>query len=95
MKDQHEKITGYRDLTQAEIDIMNRLKAIGETIREALAAVDQHIADQENHAISTADIDEQQRLETAQPVRWLEDAQTALSQGIMFAVRAVAQPTSF
>lgn len=27
MKDQHEKISGYRDLTQAEIDLMNQLKA--------------------------------------------------------------------
>lgn len=26
MKDQHEKITGYRDLTQAEIDLMNEIK---------------------------------------------------------------------
>lgn len=29
MKDQHTKITGYRDLTQAEIDAMNALKAEG------------------------------------------------------------------
>lgn len=28
MKDQHEKIDGYRDLTQAEIDAMNELKAV-------------------------------------------------------------------
>lgn len=29
MKDQHTKITGYRDLTQAEIDAMNAVKAEG------------------------------------------------------------------
>lgn len=28
MKDQHEKITGYRDLTQSEIDLMNEGKAL-------------------------------------------------------------------
>lgn len=28
MKDQHKKITGYRDLTQAEIDAMNVVKAL-------------------------------------------------------------------
>jgi len=27
MKDQHEKIKGYRDLTQSEIDAMNSVKA--------------------------------------------------------------------
>ena len=27
MKDQHEKIKGYRDLSQAEIDLMNVIKA--------------------------------------------------------------------
>jgi hypothetical protein len=30
MKDQHEKITGYRDLTQEEIDMMNEGKALAE-----------------------------------------------------------------
>ena len=28
MKDQHEKISGYRDLSQAEIDEMNALKGV-------------------------------------------------------------------
>lgn len=28
MKDQHTKITGYRDLTQSEIDGMNSVKAL-------------------------------------------------------------------
>lgn len=32
MKDQHEKITGYRDLTQAEIDLMNEGKALAEQV---------------------------------------------------------------
>jgi hypothetical protein len=28
MKDQHKKITGYRDLSQAEIDTINAVKAL-------------------------------------------------------------------
>lgn len=32
MKDQHTKITGYRDLTQDEIDLMNEIKALGNQI---------------------------------------------------------------
>ena len=31
MKDQHRKITGYRDLSQSEIDDMNRIKRLGRT----------------------------------------------------------------
>ena len=34
MKDQHKKITGYRDLTQQEIDLMNEGKALAEKCRE-------------------------------------------------------------
>ncbi|AUR94172.1 coil containing protein [Vibrio phage 1.193.O._10N.286.52.C6] len=33
MKDQHKKIKGYRDLTQAEIDAMNAVKDEGERLR--------------------------------------------------------------
>ncbi|MBH1637535.1 hypothetical protein I5U65_20855 [Stenotrophomonas maltophilia] len=29
MENQHRKITGYRELTQAEIDLMNEIKAKG------------------------------------------------------------------
>jgi predicted site-specific integrase-resolvase len=38
MKNQHEKIKGYRDLTQDEIDLMNQIKEkaaeVGELIEE-------------------------------------------------------------
>lgn len=33
MKDQHTLIKGYRDLSQAEIDAMNSVKAEGERLR--------------------------------------------------------------
>lgn len=32
MKDQHEKIAGYRDLSQTEIDTMNAIKAKAEEV---------------------------------------------------------------
>jgi hypothetical protein len=34
MKDQHTKIKGYRDLSQAEIDLMNKIKAKGAELEE-------------------------------------------------------------
>ncbi len=39
MKDQHEKIKGYRDLTQDEIDLMNEGKELAERVGFYLASV--------------------------------------------------------
>ena len=36
MKDQHRKITGYRDLSQSEIDDMNRIKRLGGDLGELI-----------------------------------------------------------
>lgn len=32
MDNQHRKITGYRELNQGEIDVMNEIKAVGPTL---------------------------------------------------------------
>lgn len=37
MNNQHKKIKGYRDLSQAEIDLMNEIKAKGVEIGELVA----------------------------------------------------------
>jgi flagellar biosynthesis regulator FlaF len=39
MDNQHKKISGYRDLSQAEIDLMNAVKAKAEEVRELLDSV--------------------------------------------------------
>lgn len=36
MKDQHEKIKGYRNLTQEEIDFMNEIKEHGEKLGDLI-----------------------------------------------------------
>jgi hypothetical protein len=38
MENQHRKITGYRELTQDEIDLMNRIKDVGRIELEPLVA---------------------------------------------------------
>ena len=40
MKDQHEKIKGYRDLSQEEIDLMNEGKALAEKCGEFVAKLE-------------------------------------------------------
>lgn len=40
MEDQHKKIKGYRELTQEEIDLMNRIKEQGECLDMLLSELD-------------------------------------------------------
>jgi len=57
MKDQHEKIKGYRDLTQEEIELMNEIKQEGEFLKslvEKLQAVPEF--DQRFIAIGKTDL---------------------------------------
>lgn len=74
MENQHKKIKGYRDLTQAEIDAMNAIKSEGERLKLLIEEMRENV-----------DLDQ----------RWISIAETHLQQGIMAAVRAVAQPESF
>ena len=84
MKDQHEKITGYRDLSQEEIDLMNEVKATANHVEELVEKM-KHM----NHNESTVPHDLRPN------PRWLAIAQTDLQTGFMALVRSVAKPTSF
>lgn len=74
MKDQHEKITGYRDLSQEEIDLMNEGKALAELCGAFIDKLESNI-------------------ETDK--RCVALGKTNLQQGFMWAIRGVAQPTTF
>lgn len=73
MDNQHRLIAGYRDLSPWEVEQMNLVKAVGNSVGEMIATLEQLPLDQ----------------------RWVAIAKTQLQQGIMAAVRAIAQPTSF
>lgn len=105
MENQHRKIVGYRELTQDDIDLMNRIKAAGRVLLDLRAEVmeklraqhealindlaTRHESDPEQWAASAA-ID---RFNLAEPTRWAGIAKTDLQTGVMALVRAVAQPT--
>lgn len=91
MKDQHTKIKGYRDLSQAEIDLMNRLKAAGATFGGLLTEVKLHLVNQQIAA--EGNDEEKNRIAATEPARWLAMARSDLQVALMKAVRAVAQPT--
>ena len=93
MKDQHRKIIGYRELSQEEIDLMNRIKTFGPELEKLVADLSAHLMSQEMDAhASDAELT---RLDQADPYMWLNEGKTSLQQGLMFLTRSVAQPTFF
>ena len=106
MDNQHRKITGYRELSQDEIDLMNDIKAIGPTLDDLVKRVQAHISTQRDtvepqpDGITTVVYDEfiaaaELRLTAAEPERWADWARGSFQTGLMQLIRAVAQPTSF
>lgn len=90
MENQHRKITGYRELTQPEIDLMNEVKALGVLMESVLVKVSTHIGNQRNKTKTIED-----RMDNATPERFLALAKTEFQTGLMYATRAVAQPEFF
>lgn len=89
MDNQHKQIKGYRDLSQVEIDLMNRIK-----IKEAEVLA----LHNEVHALLTtqpgkANDERYQQILAAEPFRWAAIAKTDIQTGFMALIRAVAQPT--
>lgn len=108
MDNQHRKIDGYRELSQADIDMMNVIKAMGPQMEELLAKVGDHIAQCRQPALTEADAladlegrprpdfnMTRARIDRAQPERWAAIARTHFQEGLMALTRAVAQPTFF
>jgi hypothetical protein len=89
MKDQHKKISGYRDLSQAEIDLMNKAKRL-----EAEVLV---LVDEVKHGLVKAgyEPEEAERTDRAQALRWNSIARTDIETGFMALVRSVAQPQPY
>ncbi len=96
MDNQHQQITGYRDLSKTEIDLINEIKAKGIEIGQLVDKVSMHLVDQANAANLSADPrNDLQRLDNAQPQRWAAIARTDFQTALMALTRAVAQPGSF
>lgn len=81
MENQHRKIHGYRELSQAEIDLMNEIKAKGAELRSLVEKVNDT-----NTAIEG---------DKGDCYRWSSIAKTDFQTGLMALTRAVAKPESF
>lgn len=102
MDNQHRKITGYRELSADEIDLMNRIKAKGAELLQLQAELARLLSDQQSCKHNAALMmpghapaeDEFARFTEAEPLRWAAIGKTDIQTGIMALVRAVAQPTT-
>ncbi len=79
MDNQHKKITGYRDLTQAEIDLMNEAKAFEAKLADLHSRIEAAI---------------REGTMSPQQARDLALARTSFEDGTIRLVRAIAHPIS-
>lgn len=89
MENQHRKIKGYRELSQAEIDLMNEIKTKGQELEDLInkcRGVDVLVG-------KTGDREHDEILDEAS--RWRSVAKTHLQQGLMALTRSVAKPSFF
>lgn len=105
MENQHRKIKGYRELSQEEIDLMNRIKAKGAELLALQAELTDMLAVQAEQkrlnryrpdgsykGDTSNESTEMDRFMAVEPQRWVAIGKTDIQTGIMALVRAVAQP---
>jgi hypothetical protein len=83
------KLSSDRQLTPADTVLMNEAKALGNQLLDLKHRIMARATEQYRVG-KPAD---QARLHAAQPERWADLGETHIQQGVMFLVRAVAQPT--
>jgi hypothetical protein len=81
------KITGYRQLSETEVALMNEGKALAEQCGAYIEKLRKHAdtkrPNAETHLMPPLD------------QRWVSIGATQLQQGFMAVIRGIAQPTSF
>jgi len=85
---EHHGIIGARNLTQAEIDLMNEIKAKGAELQALVEKVAANI-------MNTGQLPHEAGSHALSPHRWLAIGQTHFQEGLMALTRAVARPSSF
>ncbi len=102
MENQHRKIKGYRELSQEEIDLMNRIKAKGAELLLLQCELVEMLKKENSEKLDKAArsnfsdddaVSELHRFQEAEPNRWANIGRTDIQTGIMALVRAVAQPS--
>lgn len=95
MDNKHRKIKGYRELTQQEIDLMNKIKSKGAELLALQNELVERLVSLRQELVLTVgsdNADDFERYESAEPLRWAAIGKTDIQTGVMALVRAVAMP---
>ena len=84
------KITGYRQLTEAEVALMNEGKALAEACGAYVKKLRQHDGTVRDEATP-----DEVKAALMLDQRWISIGSTQLQQGFMAIIRGIAQPTTF
>jgi hypothetical protein len=80
------KITGYRQLTEEEVALMNEGKALAEQCGAYIAKLREYNRNEDGGVITVGkDLDQ----------RWISIGATDLQRGFMAIIRGIARPTTF
>lgn len=83
------KVTGYRQLSEAEVELMNEGKALAEACGAFIAKLRTHeSAGGKRFGESAGNMPPLDQ-------RWISIGATQLQQGFMAVIRGIAQPTTF
>lgn len=93
MENQHRKIKGYRELSQEEIDLMNEIKSKGAELGELIEKIRKVHVDQRR--VNADNAEEMDRINQAEPERWVSIGRTHFQEGLMALTRSIAQPGFF
>ncbi|MEJ7938167.1 hypothetical protein WKH77_10280 [Acinetobacter baumannii] len=100
MQNQHQKISGYRELNQQEVDLMNEVKALGPQLEAVINKVTAYVANQRYNCMNEVNnevfnLEEYERLNKANPEKFIALATDNFQIGLMMLTRAVGQQTTF
>jgi len=84
------KITGYRQLSEAEVALMNEGKALAEQCGAYIAKLRTHTG-----VVGESWTDEEKAAVLALDQRWISIGATDLQRGFMAVIRGIAQPSTF
>ncbi|MBI5270689.1 MAG: hypothetical protein HY856_13540 [Burkholderiales bacterium] len=89
------KITGYRQLSAAEAELMNEGKALAEQVGACIAKLHQHPATGPDGVPFMTDAADNAPAMPSLDQRWISIGATQLQQGFMAVIRGIAQPSTF
>lgn len=88
------KVTGYRQLTEAEVELMNEAKSLAEQCGAFIEKLRKHPSTRPGQVPGLVGDDFGQFLPSLDQ-RWISIGATDLQRGFMSVVRGIAQPTTF